>query len=422
MYQKTKFENGLRVVTHDMKERESISLGLWVAAGGRYESDRIKGAAHFLEHMAFKGSAKYSCDQVKELIEGVGGSVNAFTSEEQTCYYAKFPAQHLNRIFDVLSDIVFHPSINAKDVAKESTVIVEEIKMYKDLPQYYVHELLDELMWPNHPLGKSLAGTAETVSGMSRNDLNSFHKKYYVPGNIVISSAGKVTHKQICDLAQKKLKKVASGLKTNFIEASNTQAKPRAKIYKKETEQMHLALGMLGLENDHDDKYALGLLNIILGGNMSSRLFDEVREKRGLAYSIGSSLKYFKDTGMLYVRAGVDNAKLVNTVDVVLKELSKIKRFGVTDDEFKRAKDFYLGQVLLALEDTMDHMLWIGESTLTRDRMRSIEEIVTLVNKVKISDLKRVAQGIFNEKHYNFAVVGPVSDKQEKDLGRLLGY
>jgi len=422
MYQKTKFENGLRVVSHDMKERESVALGLWVAAGGRYEVDRIKGAAHFLEHMAFKGSAKYSCDQVKELIEGVGGSVNAFTSEEQTCYYAKFPAQHLKRIFDVLSDIVFLPSINAKDVAKESTVIVEEIKMYKDLPQYYVYELLDELMWPNHPLGKSLAGSAETVSAMSRSDLNGFHKKYYVPGNIVISSAGKVSHQQICELVQKKLRKVPTGLKMNFVEANNTQVKPRAKIYKKETEQMHLALGMLGLENDHDDKYALNLLNIILGGNMSSRLFNEVREKRGLAYSIGSSLKYLKDTGMLMIRAGVDNGKLVNTVDVVMKELSKIRRFGVTDDEFKRAKDFYLGQAFLALEDTMDHMLWIGESTLTRDRIRSIEEIVILVNKVKITDLKRVAQQIFDEKHYNFAVVGPVNDKQEKELGRLLGF
>ena len=168
MYQKTKFENGLRVVTHDMKERESVSLGLWVAAGGRYETDRIKGAAHFLEHMAFKGSPKYSCDQVKELIEGVGGSVNAFTSEEQTCYYAKFPAQHLSRIFDVLSDIVFYPSINAKDVAKESTVIVEEIKMYKDLPAHEVHEKMSALLWPKHSLGRPIAGTPESVKGLSR--------------------------------------------------------------------------------------------------------------------------------------------------------------------------------------------------------------------------------------------------------------
>ncbi len=420
MYEKTVLDHGLRVVTHDMRERESVALGFWVGAGGRYEEDRIKGAAHFLEHMAFKGSAKYSCDAVKMLIEGVGGSVNAFTSEEQTCYYAKFPAQHTDRIFDVLSDIVFHPLLKSKDVKKESTVIVEEIKMYHDLPQYYVYELLDQLMWPNHPLGKSLAGTVETVSAMSSGDLKSFHQEHYHAGNIVISVAGKVDHTHIEKLAQKKFGKTAGGLCQDFIVADHLQKRPQLKIFKKPTEQMHLALGMLGLENEHKDKYALNLLNIILGGNMSSRLFDQVREKRGLAYSIGSSVKYFKDTGLLMVRAGVDNNKLVDAVDVVLKELAKIKRSGVGLDELKRAKDFYLGQVLLALEDTLDHMLWIGESTLTRDKMRSIEEIVKLVKGVMIEDIHRVAKMVLDSRRYNFAVVGPVEDIQEKQLNKLL--
>jgi predicted Zn-dependent peptidase len=421
MYQKTTLDHGLRIVTHDMRERESVALGFWVGTGGRYEVDRIKGAAHFLEHMAFKGSAKYSCEEVKTLIEGVGGSVNAFTSEEQTCFYAKFPALHVERIFDVLSDIVFKPSINQKDVQKESTVIVEEIKMYHDLPQYYVYELLDELMWPNHPLGKSLAGSAETVSAMTSADLKSFHKEHYHAGNIVIAAAGKISHQHIRDLVEKKFSKTPGGLPPEFVEADNSQKKPKIKVFKKPTEQMHLALGMLGLENDHKDKYALNLLNIILGGNMSSRLFDEVREKRGLAYSIGSSVKYLKDTGLLMVRAGVDNAKLVDAVDVVLKALAKIKRSGVRLDEIKRAKDFYLGQVLLALEDTMDHMLWIGESTLTRDKMRTIQEVIKLVKGVMVEDIKRVAGVILDSRRYNFAVVGPVNDAQEKQLNRLLG-
>ncbi|MCB9771229.1 MAG: insulinase family protein [Candidatus Omnitrophica bacterium] len=421
MYQKTILDHGLRVVTHDMSERESVALGFWVGVGGRYEVDRIKGAAHFLEHMAFKGSAKYSCEKVKMLIEGVGGSVNAFTSEEQTCFYAKFPARHVEKIFDVLSDIVFHPSIHSKDVRKESTVIVEEIKMYHDLPQYYVHELLDELMWPNHPLGKGLAGTPQTVSAMTSQDLKVFHKEHYHSGNIVIAAAGKVSHSQIRGLVDKKFHKIPGGLRSEFLKADNSQKKPKIKIFRKTTEQMHLAIGVLGLESEHKDKYALNLLNIILGGNMSSRLFDEVREKRGLAYSIGSSVKYLKDTGMLMVRAGVDNTKLVNAVDVVIKELAKIKRNGVKIDELQRAKDFYLGQVLLALEDTMDHMLWIGESTLTRDKMRSMAEIIKLVKGVMIEDIKRVAQMVLNEHRYNFAVVGPVDAQQEKQLNRLLG-
>ncbi len=421
MYQKTKLDNGLRIVTHDMSERESVAIGLWVGAGGRYEEDRVKGAAHFLEHMAFKGSAKYSCEQVKELIEGVGGSVNAFTSEEQTCFYAKIPSKHITRTFDILSDIVFSPAILPKEVAKESTVIVEEIKMYHDLPQYYVMDLLDELMWPNHPLGKSLAGSPETVSKMSSEDLKSFHKQHYNPANIVISAAGKIGHSLLVEMAQKKFKKLPVGTTSTFIKADNSQSKPRIKIFKKTTEQMHLALGMLSLENDHPDKYTLNLLNIIMGGNMSSRLFDEVREKRGLAYSIGSAAKYLKDTGMFMIRAGVDNAKLLEAVEVILQELTKVKRSGVTVDEFQRAKDFYLGQVLLALEDTMDHMLWIGESTLTRDRMRTMDDIIKLVKKVRIEDIQRVAKVILDERHYNFSVVGPVKDDQEKRLNKLLG-
>lgn len=310
--------------------------------------------------------------------------------------------------------------LKPKDVKKESTVIVEEIKMYHDLPQYYVYELLDQLMWPNHPLGKSLAGTVETVSAMSSADLKRFHQEHYHAGNIVISAAGKVEHAHIQRLVAKKFHKTGGGLRVDFIAADHSQKQPRIKIFKKPTEQMHLVLGMLGLENEHKDKYALNLLNIILGGNMSSRLFDQVREKRGLAYSIGSSVKYFKDTGLLMVRAGVDNSKLVDAVDVVLKELAKIKRSGVQLDELKRAKDFYLGQVLLALEDTLDHMLWIGESILTRDKTRSIEEIVKLVKAVTIEDIHRVAKMLLDYCRYNFAVVGPVADNQEKQLNRLL--
>lgn len=421
MYQRSTLDHGLRIVTHDMRERESIALGFWVGIGGRYEEDKIKGAAHFLEHMAFKGSAKYSCDQVKILIEGVGGSVNAFTSEEHTCYYAKFPAKHIDRIFDVLSDIVFKPSVAPKEVAKESGVIIEEIKMYKDLPQYYVHELLDELIWPDHPLGKSLAGTAETVGKMTSEDLKKFHGAHYHAGNIVIAGAGKISHQYLRELTEKKFRKAAGGLKPECVKADNSQKNPRIKVFRKPTEQMHLALGMLGFENDHADKYGLNLLNIIMGGNMSSRLFDEVREKRGLAYSIGSSVKYLRDTGVFLVRAGVDNAKLIDATQVILKELAKVAKHGVTLDEIKRAKDFYIGQVLLALEDNMDHMLWIGESTMTRDKMRTMEDVVKSVKAVMIEDLKRIAEKILDSRKYNFAVVGPVDDKQEKQLRRLIG-
>ena len=267
-YQRTDLSNDLRVVTHPMKERESVALGIWIGVGGRYEQDQIKGAAHFIEHIAFKGSAKYSCKQIKELIEGVGGTLNAFTSEEQTCFYAKFPTKHLKLTFDILADIILNPQIAAKDVAKERTVIIEEIKMYHDLPQYFVLELLDELLWPNHPLGRNLAGTPETISAMTREVLLNFHRQYYAPGNIVIAAAGHLNHPAIVELVQRKFRKTKPSDGPSYRKADNAQTKPRVHLASKNIEQMHVALGMLGYDEQNNDRYILSLIRIILGGNM----------------------------------------------------------------------------------------------------------------------------------------------------------
>ncbi len=419
MYQKTVLPNKLRIISHHMKERESVSVGLLIATGGRYENKKNKGAAHFLEHILFKGSKNYSCEEIKELIEGVGGALNAFTAEETTCYFAKTPGKHLPRTFDILGDMVFDPLINKKDVDKERTVILEEIKMYHDVPQYFVLELLDELMWPDHPLGQNLAGSFETVGGMSAKDLKSFHQNYYFPGNIVVCACGHLEHSRFVNLVRKKLACFDVFKKTNFLAAQNNQSEAQVKFFRKEIEQMHLALGMPGLPVEHKDRYALSLLNVILGANMSSRLFTEVREKRGLAYSISSSTKSLQDTGLFLIRAGVDNNKIVAALEVVLKELKKICLKEVHQDEFIRAKDYFLGQFLLGLEDTLDHMLWMGESLMTWDKVRSLEEIIKEVNQVKISDIKRVANEIFQAGHLNLALVGPLKDGQEKGIRSL---
>ena len=421
MYKKTILENNLRVVTHEMGDRDSVSVGLWIGAGGRYENKNNKGAAHFLEHILFKGSQKYSCEQIKELIEGVGGTLNAFTSEELTCYFAKIPAKHLERTFDILADMVFHPLITKKDVDKERTVILEEIKMYHDLPQYYVVELLEGLMWANHPLGMNIVGTFESVGGMTDGDLRAFHRRHYSLSNIVVSACGKMKHQALADLVSRKSAKRNGEGTPKYLEAENSQEKPKVKFFRKDVEQMHLALGTFGLEIDHKDKHAYHLLNIILGGNMSSRLFDEVREKRGLAYAISSSAKSLKDTGLLMVSAGVDNKKIVEAVDVILREVGQLKTKNVTKNEFTRAKDYYMGQILLGLEDTLEHMFWIGERTVSLNKTRTLAQILEEVKKVAIADVKRVAGDIFKENHFNLAIVGPLKDNQEKDLSDLMG-
>lgn len=411
MYKKSRLDNGLRIITHSMPKMQSVALGIWIKVGGRYEQSKIKGVAHFIEHLLFKGSKKYSCRIIKESIEGVGGSLNGFTSEELTCYLVKTPAQYLNNALDILSDMVINPLFLQADVEKERSVILEEIKMYKDQPQSYVYELLDRLLWPGQPLGESILGTVESITQMRRQDLISFKKHHYTPVDIVVSAAGLLEHHQFV----KSIKHTFSYLKdkniNKFWSAQEQQHKPQLRILPRDTEQTHLALGFHSFKRDHPLKHALGLLNIILGGNMSSRLFNELREKRGLAYEIGTQVKRFYDTGTFLVHAGIDNQKVSEAINLILKELNRVKIKLISREEFKRAKDFYLGQLLLALEDTLDNMLWIGECTAVLDKTYSLKDIVKEVNKVKRKDLQEVAQRIFKDENLNLALIGPLKDR-----------
>ncbi|MBF0479040.1 MAG: insulinase family protein [Candidatus Omnitrophica bacterium] len=420
MYDKEILKNGLRLVTHHMGQRNSIALGILIGAGGRYENTKIKGVAHFIEHMAFKGSQKYACEEIKEKIEGVGGSLNAFTSEEQTCFYAKIPSKHFEQTFDILADIVFFPKLTTKDANKEKAVIAEEIKMYADQPQHHVYDVLEKLMWEDHPLGQGLAGTVESVMGMSRQDLLKFHQEHYTASNTVIGIAGEVDNTKIMRTIKQKLAGLDKKEIPGFVPGHLEQSHSRYKIAHKKTEQMHLILGLPGLHEEHKDRYKLSLLTTILGGNMSSRLFNEVREKRGLAYSIGCSVKFLHDTGLFAVRAGVDNRKLVQAFDLIVKELNKVKKYGVTEDEFTRAKDYLVGQLLLSLEDTMDHMLWMAEWVMQHNKVKTVKEVLDDFAKIKRQDIQAIAQEIIDENKFNLAIVGPVNKEQESELKGIL--
>jgi predicted Zn-dependent peptidase len=419
MFNKTVLDNGVRVITSCARDKQSFSLGIWLNVGSRFESPQIWGISHFLEHLVFKGTKKYTCQQIKESIEGVGGSFNGFTSEEATCYLVKIPAPYLDMAVDILSDMVINPTVPAKEVEKERTVILEEIKMYKDLPQSYVHELLDQLLWPDQPLGMSVLGTNETVSKINRDKLLAYKNDHYTPENIVISAAGRMNHKQLV----KKIKFKFGGLKKKKLNtagpAVQSQKRPGITLSDKNTEQTHLALGFHGLKRDHPLKYSLGLLNIILGANSSSRLFNEIREKRGLAYEIGTNLKRLKDTGAFIVHAGVDNNKVTDTIALILAQLQKTKDSLVEKDEFNRAKEFYIGQLMLSLEDTMDQMLWIGESTLSLNRTFSVKDVIKEIRRVKRDDLRFVSRLIFKQENINLSAIGPVKNK-EKQIQSLL--
>lgn len=420
MYEKSILNNGLRLVTHRMPQRSSAALGIWIGVGGRYEEGPNKGVAHLLEHLSFKGTKKYSGNRIKETIEGLGGSLNAFTSEEFTCYLTRIIAKHLPLALDILADMVLEPLLAEKDLEKEKSVILEEIKMYRDLPQAYVNELLDELLWPNHPLGMNLAGSPESVSAFTRMQVADFQARFYQPANIVVSLSGDIAHKKVLELLAKKFSKAKAKTIINFKKVKSVQGEPHSRFFYKKTEQSHLAIGYLAYRRTHPDKHSVSLLHIILGANMSSRLFNEVREKKGLAYEIGTQPRYFYDTGAFFIHAGVDNRKVIPAVSTILNEMHKIAKRLVSKKEFLRAKEYYTGQLLMSLEDTLDHMLWIGEQECALRKIKTAQDILNEINKVTIEDLLRVAQDIFRAHKLSAALIGPQPENEQSKITQLL--
>jgi len=407
-YIKTTLDNGLRVITYPMPKMRSVALGIWIKVGGRYENQDNKGVSHYLEHMLFKGTKKYSCRKLKESIEGVGGSLNGFTSEEYTCYLVKLPYAHLQDGINVLSDMVLDPLLNQDDMEKERTVILEEIKMYEDLPQSYVHDLLDELLYPNQPLGMKILGSFNSVNRLNKNELVEFKTKHYSCSNIVVSASGCLKHNELVRSIKSNFSGLKEGQQDTFLPACHNQSVPQLKILDKDTEQTHLALGFHALSKADPMRYILDIFHIILGGNMSSRLFEELREKKGLAYEIASAVKRYKDTGVFLVHAGIDNSKVPEAISLVLDELFKARRELVKSDELKRAKEFYLGQLMLSLEDTMDNMLWVGESLISLDKVCPVKETIAKVNAVTRNNIRELANRIITREAINLALIGPV--------------
>ena len=419
-YEISQLKNGMRVASATMKERNSVAIGIWTHVGGRHETERLSGVSHFLEHIVFKGTKKRTSNQIKESIEGVGGSMNAFTSEEYTCFLAKVSHKHFENVFDVLSDMVLDASITPVDVEKERTVIMEEIKMTQDQPSQLVDELLSEILWPDHALGRPLAGTLETVGGLSVSDIAGYRDEHYRPNLITVVAAGNVRHADLVRLSEDRFSRNLAALEKPYQLFKPRQQKPVLKLLSKKTEQTHLSLAVHAFSKGHPDEYTLDLLSVILGGNMSSRLFNEVREERGLAYDVGSYVRHYQETGAFVVSAGVDNKKPREAIEVILKELEKISVEPVSSDELRRAKDFYLGQLHLSLENSMNQMLWVGENIVTLDHCRTAEEVTERVEKMTPEDLRRVARQLFKTQSLNLALVGPA--QSEDKFSELLRF
>jgi predicted Zn-dependent peptidase len=409
-----KLSNGLKIAVKEMPEMASCAIGIWIGAGGRYETPEISGISHFVEHMLFKGTKTRNCQQIKEEIEGIGGYLNAFTSEECTCYYSKIIAGEYKKALEVLADMVINPLFDIKDINQERGVIIEEINMYQDLPMEHVHDVLGTIMWPDHPLGMFLTGTVDTVNSFNKDTFDNYKKDYYTPNNIVIACAGNIKFEELFACAEKLFSNSKSNEIKPFKKFEQKQTSPCLKILSKKTEQTHLSLGLKSYSRFNELKYALGLLNIVLGGNMSSRLFKEVREERGLAYSIRSSVNKYHDTGVFGISAGVRNDKFNEAVALILEELNKIKQ-GVSSDELERAKKYYTGNFLMGLEKTAERMLFLGETVLSMDekQIKTPNEIVKKINNVTLEDVKHTANDIIKNENLNLAVIGPIKSEDE---------
>ena len=403
----TVLKNGATVVSASEAEAESVSVGIWVGVGGRYEKAALSGASHFLEHMLFKGTSTRSALAISQAIEGRGGYLNAFTQEESTCYYARLPYEFLPQAFDVLSDMYLHAALKEEDLARERDVIVEEIKMYRDLPQHVVQENLQQVLFKGHALGRPLSGSEQTLARLDREALLAFKARAYVPESTVFAFAGRLDHAACVACVEKAVKGVRARRGLTFKAVDGSVGQERLALEKREVAQVNAVVGFRVFGRHDDRRYALRVLNGLLGENMSSRLFQSVRERHGLCYSIQSSFQLFEETGVFAVSGGFDGARAVAALKLTAKELRRVVDAPVGAGELKRAKDYLLGTFRLGLEGTGSQMMYIGESVLNYGRVVRPEETIEGLRAVTADDVQRVAADVFDPRRMTLSLVTP---------------
>jgi predicted Zn-dependent peptidase len=418
VYHATRLPNGLTVATAEMPHMASVSLGVWVGVGGRYESAFVNGASHFIEHMLFKGTRRRTARQISEAVEGVGGYLNAFTGEENTCFYSKALAGRFDELLDVLMDMFLNSAFAAVEVNKERGVIKEELAMYHDQPQQLVQELLNQTLWPDHPLGRPLTGTDATLDALDRKALMGFLRTNYVSGATVIVAAGNVRHRQVVKSVTPFAQCVPAGRRPGYAAATDRQTSPRLKLVTRPTEQTQVALGIRGCSRHDDRRFAIRILNALLGECMSSRLFQTIREDLGLAYSIYSSPTFFDDTGDLVISAGIDADNLPKVIKLVVAELRRLRDKPPSATELRRARDYVIGQLDLGLEGTEFQMNWVGEQLLGYGRVPSPAETRRRLAQVTAREVRGVCAQLFRSERMNLSLVSPL--KKDAGLARLL--
>jgi predicted Zn-dependent peptidase len=410
----------MTVITAEMPHMASTSLGIWVGVGGRYEPESLCGVSHFIEHLLFKGTRHRTAKQISQDVEGIGGYLNAFTTEESTCFYSKARHDRFLELLDVLMDMFLNSTFAPVEIDKERNVIKEELAMYLDQPQHHVQELLNEALWPNQPLGRSLTGTEETLNSMTRDQILKFRRINYVSSGTLVAAAGNLNHERVVKAVSRYARFFPEGTRPQFSPATNVQKNAQVVLFSKQIEQTQLALGIRTCSRHDERRFALRLLNTILGENMSSRLFQVVREDHGLAYSICSSLGFFDDIGALCISAGLETEKLPQALKLITRELDRLRHTLVTPAELRRARDYVIGQIDLSLESTENQMMWVAEQLLGYGKIIPAHEIKQRLTDVRASEIRAVARDFLRPERLSLALVSPL--KKTAGIARLLSF
>lgn len=406
MYRKSVMPNGIRVVSEAIPYVKSVTVGVWVGTGSRSEESHNHGVSHFIEHMMFKGTQTRSAKDIAETVDAVGGQLNAFTAKEYTCYYIKVLDNHLDLAMDILSDMLLASKFAPEDIDREREVVLEEINMYEDSPDELVHDLHLDNVWPRHPLGRNILGTTESIAAIDRKTITEYYRDFYTPDNIVIAAAGNLTHEALEELSGRFFGALQG--KKRRLDGTPPAIALINSVHAKETEQVHLCLGTTSVPQDSPDIYVAHVLNNILGGGISSRLFQAIREERGLAYSIYSYQTNYSDCGLFTVYAGTRPGNVGQVAELILENIADLKRQGVAAAELTKTKEQFKGGLLLGLESSSSRMSRLGKMEITLGKYTGLDEIVAKIEKVSLDDLTGLMETGFVPDRLCFTALGPL--------------
>ncbi|HLK62909.1 MAG TPA: pitrilysin family protein [Bryobacteraceae bacterium] len=401
----TSLANGVRVITEAMPHVRSVSVGVWIGTGSRRESSDQNGLSHFIEHMLFKGTTSRSAEDIARSVDSIGGNLDAFTAKELVCFNTKVLDEHLSQAFDVLADLVLHPMFREEDIEKEKGVILEEIKMEEDSPDYLVHEIFSSNFWKDHPLGKPILGTPQSVKRFDRAMIQNYYESVYSPVNLLVTAAGNLTHERMVSLVRQHFESLPprQPLPPDTVPATHARIAMRNK---KALEQVHLCLGVPSYPLPHEERFACYVLNTLLGGGMSSRLFQNIRERQGLAYAVFSELSPYRDTGCLSIYAGTSIESARKVVECITNEFKQLKQQRVSDEELRRAKDHLKGSLMLSLESTASRMSNLARQEMYFGHFFSLDALLESIETVTADDVQRIAQTFFDPRQIALTVLG----------------